>query len=189
MDAMNKKLVLLVAALAVFLAPLLATANLGQFERVEAKTFAKNKFDFPSGVSGQQLNVMFLGMSANQEDGEYQQAALLEWYASLQERGVFSPNVMPYHFLAMQGIPWFVKGMVIRKMAEPYEGQISLDQAAVLFIDDVEEFAAAVGLPADPVPTIVLADSSGVPLTYFRGDVSAEGVDEVVAAIEKLLEG
>ena len=82
-----------------------------------------------------------------------------------------------------------MKGVVIRKMGEPYEGQISLDQAAVLFIDDVEEFAAAVGLPSDPVPTIVLADSSGVPLTYFRGEVSAEGVDEVIAAIEKLLEG
>jgi len=186
---MNKKLVLLVAALAVCLTPLLATAELGQFERVEAKTFAKDKFDFPSGVSGQQLNVLFLGMSANQEDGEYQQVALLEWYASLQERGVFSANVKPYHFLAMQGIPWFVKGMVIKKMAEPYEGQISLDQAAVLFIDDIDEFAAAVGLPADPVPTIVLANPSGVPLTYFRGDVSAQGVDEVVAAIEKLLEG
>ena len=89
----------------------------------------------------------------------------------------------------MQGIPWFVKGIVIKKMAVPYEGQISLDQAAVLFIDDVEEFAAAVGLPSDPIPTIVLADSSGVPLAFFRGDVSAEGVDEVVAAIEKLLEG
>ena len=53
---------------------------------------------------------------------------------------------------------------------------------------DLEEFATAVGLPADNTPTIVLTDPAGVPLTYFRGEVSPEGVDEIVAAIEKLLE-
>jgi len=186
---MNKKLILCVAALAIACAPLLAAANLGQFESMEAKTFSKDKIKFPDDVSGQTLNVLFIGMSDSQEDGEYQQTALLDWYISLNERGVFSDDVMPYHFLAMQGIPWFVKGMVIKKMGEPYEGQISLDQTGVLFIDDIDEFAGAVGLPADNVPTIVLTDAEGVPLTFFRGEVSPEGVDEVVAAIEQLTAG
>jgi hypothetical protein len=63
---------------------------------------------------------------------------------------------------------------------------VPLDQAGVLFIKDLEAFAEAAGLVVDGQPTIVIATSEAKPLQSFKGEVSPEGVDEIVAAIEQI---
>jgi len=159
---------------------------LGSFEQVKAKSFDKEKFIFPGDVRGTQFNIFFLAMGAERETGEAQQLALLDWHEALEERGVFSDAVMPYHFPVLAGVPFFVKGMIIGGMRESYEGKVPLDQASVLFIKDLNAFAGSAGLTLDDQPTIVIVSSDAEPLQFFKGTVSPKGVDEIVAAIEQL---
>ena len=76
--------------------------------------------------------------------------------------------------------------MIIGQMRESYEGKVPLDQASVLFIKDLNAFADSAGLTLDGQPTIVIVTADSMPLQSFKGEVSAEGADEIVAAIERL---
>lgn len=158
--------------------------NPAAFEQIKAKTLDKEKFIFPDDIRGARLNILFLAMSANRENGEYQQGALLAWHEALAERGVFSAEVMPYHFPVMEGVPFFVKGLIVNSIRDSYAGKVPLGQCGVLFVKDIEAFADAAGLTLDRQPTIVIANSELVPLQSFKGEVSPEGVDEIVAAIQ-----
>ena len=153
------------------------------FEQIKAKTFDKEKFVFPDDMRGTQLNVLFLAMSEGRESGEAQQGALIAWHAALAERGVFSEEVMPYHFPVMESPPFFVKGIIVGAMRDSYEGKVPLDQSGVLYVDDLDAFADAAGLTLDDQPTIVIATSDARPLQIFKGEVSPDGVEEVAAAI------
>jgi hypothetical protein len=187
--AMRKALLTIFTAVWVIGAPAGAGTELSEeaaFATVKAKTLDKEKFVFPEDVRGAQLNILFLAMGGDREDGTYQQDALLAWQAALEERGVFSDDVMAYHFPVMEGVPFFVKGIIVGAIRDSYEGKVPLDQAGVLFIKDLEAFAEAAGLVVDGQPTIVIATSEAKPLQSFKGEVSPEGVDEIVAAIEQI---
>jgi len=153
------------------------------FATVKMKTFDGEKFVFPEGMKGTELNVVFLGMSDSQENGEWQQQRLLDIQAALDEKAVFSEKVMAYHFPAMSSPPFFVKGVIARAMAESYEGKVPLDQAGVMYLDDLQVFAIESGLMVDDQPTIVIADASGKPMQVFKGELSDELIDKLLVAI------
>jgi hypothetical protein len=171
---------LIVAMTVAGIAPL---AGAGEFQSVKTKTFAKEKFVFPGDIGPAKLNLFFLAMSDDQDSGQAQQQALLDWHAALAERGVFSDDVVPYHFPVMEGVPFFVKGIVSGAMTDIYEGKVPLGQAAPLFIKDLEKFAAGPGLPLDGEPTIVIVSSAAQPLEFFKGEVSPDGVERIADAI------
>ncbi len=158
----------------------------GSFEQVKTKTFDKEKFIFPDDARGTQLNIFFLAMGADRDAGEAQQLALIDWHEALAARGVFSDAVMPYHFPVLAGVPFFVKGIITGAMRDTYAGKVPLDQAGVLFIKNLDSFAASAGLPLDEQATIVIATAEAIPLQFFKGEASPPGVDEIVAAIEQL---
>ncbi len=153
------------------------------FPQVKAKTFDKEKFVFPDDLRATRLNVVFLAMTKDQDIGEHLQKALLDWQTALEQRDAFSDEVMAWHFSVLSGLPFFIKGVVTRAMRKEYEGKIPLDQAAVLFVDDLDEFAAAAGLIVDDQPTIVLTTSDARQLQSFKGEVTPAGADEVAKAI------
>lgn len=153
------------------------------FQSVKAKTFSKQKFTFPASLKGKRLNVLFLAMSDNQENGQFQQEALLAWQATLVSRGVFTDEILAYHFPVLESPPFFVKGIIRAAMRDSYEGKVPLDQAGILFVDDLPRFAESAALALDDRPTIVIAASDGRPLQSVKGEVSPEGVEAVIAAI------
>ncbi|MFW2404417.1 MAG: hypothetical protein ACN4GT_06590 [Gammaproteobacteria bacterium] len=161
-------------------------AGAGQFETVKAKTFDKNKFVFPTDVRGSRLNVLFLAMSSDQDNGIYQQDLLLEWQAQLDERDVFSEEVVAYHFPVLAGPPFFVKGIISRALSKSYDGKVPPDQSGVLFVKDLEAFAASADLPLDGEPTIVIADADGKPLQAFKGEATFDAVGALVSVIAEL---
>jgi len=173
----------LLLVLSLFQLTTTAAEVVGEFEEVKMKTFDGEKFKFPSAMQGKTINLMFLGMSDSQENGEWQQERLIEWHEALSARLVFDDAVMPYHFPAMSSPPFFVKGMIARAMGEEYENTVPMDQAGVLYLDDLEEFATAAGLVADGQPTIVIADPAGKPLQAFKGEATEENVAAVLAAV------
>ena len=83
----------------------------------------------------------------------------------------------------LSGLPFFIKGIVKRAMAKEYADKVPLDQAGVLFVDDLDKFAAAAGLIIDDRPTIVITTADARQLQTFKGDVTPEGADEVANAI------
>lgn len=159
----------------------------GTFPTVEAKTFDKEKFVFPDGLRGGRLNVLFLAMTKDQDKGEYLQKALLDWQVALEQRGVLSDDVMAWHFPVLSGPPFFVKGLITRGMRKEYDGKVPLSQAGVLFVDDLDEFAAASGLTVDDQPTVVITNADARQLRTFKGDLTPEGADDVAQAILEFL--
>lgn len=155
----------------------------GEFEKVKMKTFDGEKFIFPSDMRGIKLNIVFLGMSNDQDNGQLQQEQLLEWQAALEIEQVFSDSVMAYHFPAMNSPPFFVKGIIANAMSESYQGKVSLSQAGVMYLGNLDEFADSLGLQVDSQPTIVIADGQGNPLKFFKGSLSELGLIELVMAI------
>jgi hypothetical protein len=163
-----------------------AQADALQFQSVKAKTFDKEKFQFPDDLKGDPVNILFLAMSNEREGGEKQQQVLLAWNAALEEAGAFSNSALPYHFIVMESPPFFVKGMITGAMRDVYEeGNVPLDQSAVFFVDDLGAFAAGAGVPLDEQPTLVLTSADGKPLAQFKGEVSDAGVAEVMSAIRQ----
>ncbi len=155
----------------------------GVFEVIKTKTFDKEKFIFPDDLKGRQLNILFLGMSKDRENGEVQQQALLVWHKALAEKGIFSERTMPYHFPVMENPPFFVKGIIRGAMSDAYVGTVPLNQCGVLFVDDLTAFAKQAKLPLDEEPTIVLTSSDGMPLVAFKGDYSDDKLADVISAI------
>ena len=156
-----------------------------QFESVKTKTFDKEKFRFPEDLKGRPVNVLFIAMSNDRESGEAQQLALLDWHAALENAGAFSDKSMPYHFIVMESPPFFVKGMITGAMRDVYEDKVPLNQSAVMFVDDLSAFATGAGIELDDDPTIVIAGQGGRPMARFKGQVSEEGVREIVAALNR----
>jgi hypothetical protein len=165
----------------------LADTTGGSFPRVKAKTFDKKKFVFPDDLRATKLNLVFLIMAKNRDEGEKLQLALIEWQSALEQRGALVDGVMVWHFPVMSGLPFFIKGVAAKAMGKVYEGQVPLDQAAVLFVDDLDEFAAASGQVVDNQPTIVITTPDARQLQTFKGDVTPEGADEVTKAIAAYL--
>jgi hypothetical protein len=156
------------------------------FEVTETETFDDEDFVFPNDCNGTTLNILFLALSDDQDNGQYQQEALLAWHAALEKEGAFSAAIKPYHFPVLESPPFFVKGIIANAMSKSYADRVPLDQAGVMFIDDLPEFAAAAKIPLDSQPTIVIASSDGTPLEMFKGEVSDEGLVALKAAIAKL---
>ena len=182
----NLLLALLVAMSALGVSAMAQDPGSGTFQRIEAKTLDNEKFSFPDDVRGSQLNVMFLDMGTDRASEETQELALIDWHVALEKRGVFDEQVMPYHFPVVAGAPFFVKGAIASKMKESYKDKVPFSQVSILFIKDLASFAGSAGLTVDGQPTIVITTSDAKPLQTFKGQVSAGGVDEIVAAIGKL---
>ena len=125
-------------------------------------------------------------MATDRSSEEAQVVELIDWQVALEKRGVFDEQVMPYHFPVVAGVPSFIQGAVAGKMKDSYEGKVPFSQVSILFIKDLAAFAASADLIVDGEPTIVITTSDAKSLQTFKGKVSPGGVDEIVAAIEKL---
>jgi hypothetical protein len=166
------------------LSPVFAQDSL-KFETVKTKTFEKEKFLFPDDMRGNPVNIVFLAMSNTRESGEAQQLALLEWNAELEQAGAFSDQAMPYHFIVMESPPFFVKGMITRAMRDVYEGQVPLNQSAVIYVDDLVKFASAAGIEVDGQATVVIVSNEGAVLVQVKGDVSEVAVSDFLESLNQ----
>jgi hypothetical protein len=161
--------------------------ELGTFQRVETETLDGEDFIFPDDFQGKSLNIVMLAMSKEEENGTWQGEALVKWYTALAEQGVLSDEVLGYHFSVMK-VPWFIKGLIRRGMADSYEGKLPLSQAGAIFIKDLEKFADSPGIALDSQPTLVLVAADGKLLKLFKGEVSEEGVTAVGEAVAAYLQ-
>jgi len=75
---------------------------------------------------------------------------------------------------------------VTRAIRKEYSRKVPLDQAGILFVDDIDKFSADAKLPIDDKPTIVLTTANGHQLRTLKGDVTPAIADEVAAAIQAL---
>jgi hypothetical protein len=158
----------------------------GSFLQIEAKTLNKEDFVFPDDMQAKTLNIVLLAIGTERENGTWQGDALVEWYTALDSEGALSKDVMAWHFSVLK-VPFFVKGLIRGGMADSYKDKLPLDQAAALFIKDVEGFAKTAGLAVDGQPTIVLVTPDGQLQEIFKGEVSEESLAAVMASVAKYL--
>ena len=174
---------------AVVIWPAAATAQqLGQFQQIETETLDEEDFVFPDDFGGESLNIVMLAMSKDQDNGTWQGDELVEWYAALEGEGVLSEEVKAWHFSVMK-VPFFVKGLIRGGLADSYAEKLPADQAAAIFVKDIEKFAAEPGIELDGQPTIVLVAADGELLQSFKGEASAENVAAVDGAVKAYVGG
>jgi hypothetical protein len=156
--------------------------DLGVFQQIETETLDKEDFVFPDDLRARSLNIVFLALSEEQDNGTWQGESLVEWYVALDAKGMLSEDVMAWHFSFLK-VPWFVKGFIRKGMAKDYAGNIPLDQAAPVFVKDVPGFAAEAGIAMDGQPSIVLVSPDGELLQLFKGEATDENVALLSAVV------
>lgn len=174
-----KKIVIIFALLIALLAPLSSAT----FEKVKAKTSAKDKIEFPTDALSSQSTIFALVLSDSREGGEVQQQHLLTWHTSLINHPSFPKNITIYHFPVIEDPPGFVKGFIRKGLGETYEGFVADDKVAVLFVDDAKAFATAAGLPYNNNATVVVVDNKGVVKGYATGEVTNEKLNSIIALL------
>jgi len=174
---MNKLVVLMLVVAVTLSSPLAA------FERVKADNFAKADFVFPDDIDGDGINLLFLGIATGQDNGTWQGEELVRWHRALIDADALTAGTRAWHFAVMESPPFFVKGVIRRAIAKSYVGLMPPEQGAVLFIDDLQSFAEAAGLPVDGQPTIVAWQADQGVLATWRGEVNEAGL----ASIDALL--
>ena len=148
-----------------------------EFPTVKAKTFAGEKFIFPTDIKGSPLSLLFLAMAADRDNGQLQQQQLIEWHKALQQQGVLSAHITPYHFPVMKSPPFFVKGVIRNAMAEAYEGTADENLSGVLYVDNLQAFADSARLTLDDKPTLVLLSADGKLLAEIKGTLSEQRIN------------
>lgn len=163
---------------------LAANVQAGQFPTIKSETLDGKEFIFPKDLKGEKQDVLFLSITNSQENGIAQQEQMLKWEAAIRESGGLPNNQTAYFFAVMKSPPFFVKGFIRKDMKEKYNNKVSLDRLGVLFVDNLQEFSNASGIPADGEPTIVVADKTGNPLTVIKGGVTPEKIQQLKAALK-----
>jgi hypothetical protein len=182
---MNNVIKASLACMAILGLVVVNASEYGSFQQIETETFDKEEFVFPDNFKGAALNVIFLSMSEDQDNGQYQGEVLLDWQAALDERNFFSDQIVGYHFAVIKA-PFFIKGVIRNAMRENYEDKVPLDQSGILFISDLEEFADAAGLAIDNQATIVFVSPDGELLQVFKGEASEQSLDELLQAAAEI---
>jgi hypothetical protein len=151
------------------------------FEVVEAKNFAKQDFVFPAAIQGSELQLLFLGIAKDQDNGTYQGAELIKWHKALITAGVDAQKHRFWHFPVIENPPFFVKGLIRRGIAKDYAELLPPEQGAVLFVEDIQRFAEAADVPLDGMPTVVIYSEQQGVVALYRGEVTDSAVTEIAA--------
>lgn len=157
------------------------------FETVEAENFAGDDIVFPAAVQGGGVHLLFLGIAQDQDNGTYQSAELIKWQNALADAGVNPQATRYWHFSVIENPPFFVKGLIRRGIAKEYRDLLPPEQGAVLFVDDVNQFTERANLPLDGKPTVAIYSEQDGVIKYYRGEVSAAAVSELMAVLTELL--
>jgi hypothetical protein len=160
-------------------------ADPGTFIQVETETFDKEDFIFPDDLSAAELNVVYLAMSKDRDNGQYQGQVLMEWNTALAEQELFNDQIIAYHFAVIKA-PFFIKGVIRNAMRDDMEGTFPLDRSGILFVGDMEEFAESARLPLDNQATLVFVSPDGRILRVFDGEPTEAGIEAVISAAAEL---
>ena len=118
-----------------------------------------------------------LSMAEDQDTGEEQLRALLETHRALDRDSRIS-NYSILHLSVITGAPWFVHGVIRRGLAAEYSSPVNDDEIIVLFIDDLDDFSATVGVPVARRPSWLLVSPDGS-VNWWERD-RGEGTAEVL---------
>jgi hypothetical protein len=149
-------------------------------DQVEAKNFAGDKFVFPDAIQGASVNVVFLAISVDQDNGTEQDEVLNEWQKALSDAGVFNADVLLWRFPVIENPPFFVKGIIRRAIAKSYADLVPPEQGAVLFVKDIQGFSDAAGVELDGRPTVILLSEQQQVIQVYRGEVNDADVSSIV---------
>lgn len=171
----------MIRKLAAVVAAVLMALPAAALEQVETKNFAKDKFVFPDDIQGEGVHLVFLGIAKDQDNGTWQGEELIRWHRALLDTDAIPEATLAWHFAVMESPPFFVKGLIRNAIGETYEGLIPPEQGAVLYIKDLQAFAAAADVPLDGQPTIVAYESGRGVTGTWRGEVSEAGLAAIGA--------
>jgi hypothetical protein len=178
---MHSLIVLVLACFSLSFTASLAAQDSGSFMQVEIDTLDKEEFLFPDDLNAGSLNIVMLAIGTEQDNGTWQGDVLVEWYAALDAAGVLNDETKAWHFSVMK-VPFFVKGIIRRGMADTYKGKLPLGQAGPIFVK-AEKFARQADIAVDGQPTLVLVTPDGVLHEQFKGEATEENINAVTAAV------
>lgn len=148
------------------------------FLPVKARTIGGDDLRFPNDALEQGPALFALAMGTSRESGEIQQDHLLAWQRYIANSSSPLRALPIYHFPVIEA-PGFVHGLIRRGIAKSYEDHVADNQAAVLFIQDTNEFAEIAAIPIDDRATMAYVLSDGTIAGFVKGEPSAESLREL----------
>jgi len=155
----------LLIALVLTLSPLSGAS----FESVETKDATGETIEFPEDLTGTAPVILAFILGDSRESGEAQIETMLAWQQSLSSDSAIPAATRIYHMPIIEGLPFFLKGIVRDGMKDSYRGAVPDSNIAVLFLKDMKSFIEEAGIPFSYEPTLVILESNGNVLTYVKG--------------------
>jgi len=147
----------------------------GTFSTRETKTIGGDSFTFPQDALRSGISLFAIALGTTRESGEIQQEHLLTWQSQLKNANSPLRSIPLYHFPVIDA-PRFIQGVIRRGIAKSYEGIVSFDNAAVLFIKNTEEFSSESGIPIDNQATVALVHPNGSVIGFVKGPPTPQSI-------------
>ncbi|MBN2860762.1 MAG: hypothetical protein JXK93_10910 [Sphaerochaetaceae bacterium] len=153
------------------------------FESMETKDATGEKIEFPGDLTGSTPIILALILGDSRESGEAQIETMLAWQDSLSSDSAIPAATRIYHMPIIEGLPFFLKGIVRDGMRESYRGAVSDSNIAVLFLKDMKAFIEDAGIPFSYEPTLVILESNGNVRTYVKGAPDERNLSKIREAL------
>ncbi len=149
------------------------------FSPRETKDSAGTSAIFPIDLIGQNSRIFAFILGESREKGEAQFDTMIQWHQALKVIPNFDPSEDIFHIPVIEGLPFFLKGIVRNGMADGYQGIVDGEHIAVLFVRDSEDLFSETGIPFTWEPTLVVVDRKGTVTGYVKGKVSEAGIEKI----------
>ena len=153
------------------------------FESVEAKDGRGKTIEIPDDLTGSAPRILAFILGESRESGESQVETMLAWQDRLSSDPAVPPSVQIYHLPVIEGLPFFLKGIVRDGMRDSYRGAVPDSNIAVLFLKDMKSFIENAGIPFSFEPTLVVLDREGEVRTYVKGSPDESSLSKVRNAL------
>jgi hypothetical protein len=164
----------------------ISTLSGGMIAPIETETLDGDAFIFPTEAVKGSVAIVGLAMGTSRENGEVQQAQLIEWHTRLGAAPEPLNGAKLYHIPVIDA-PRFIQGIIRRGIIKSYEEVIPLDQVAILFIKKPEQFASDAGIPIDDDATVAVISQDGTVAGYVKGSPTVRTITELQAIYQREL--
>ena len=150
------------------------------FSKIESKDAAGEEMLFPEDLGGTDPVIFAFILGDSRESGTAQVEVMKEWEQAITS----SLSVTTYHIPVIEGLPFFLKGIVRDGMRDRYDGVVDDERIITLFVKDMKEFIEKAGIPFSFEPTIVILDDSLSVRTYVKGSPTEGKITELKEALK-----
>ncbi len=163
----------------------LCSVSAASFQEIEVKNNAGTSLLFPTDMTSQNGPTLFAFiLGENREKGTAQVQEMNSWQQALTTYPQAPENLVIYHIPVIEGLPFFLRGIVRNGMRDEYQETIGDEHIAVLFVKSMQSVFEGTGIPFTYEPTLVAVDSSHRIQGYIKGLPTEENLLHLISLMK-----